>query len=116
MSTESIVVMLFWFILIFRITGAMTGFHTKREYWSLTVMGDAAGFIVNLLDLFGHAKGFWIDWDTLFLFIWARWFIKDYRMWKKHKDDDDDEHRHRRWSRAKSWLPKPKVKTIPQPI
>lgn len=110
----------FWVLVIFKITGILTGFLTKRERLSLDVMIDCAGFFINtsavIISFVKSDYGFFFYFDLVFEYLWTKWLIRDYRLWKKHKDDDDEDHRHRRWSRVKSWLPKPKTKALPQPI
>lgn len=103
--------LVFWIFQGVKVMGLFTGFSSKRELLSMSVVTSALGLIATFSYELVH-----FDWQFIFVPLWAFFLRSDYKRWKKHKDDDDDEHRKRRWSWAKNRLPKPETRTIPQPI
>jgi len=104
--------LVFWVFQFIKIVGMFTGFFTRREVLSLSVITSGLGLIGTLtwqiiegISIFGE----------FMVMVWSVLFWIDYKIWKKHKDDDDDDHRKKRWSRLRNKLPKPKTKAIPQP-
>lgn len=112
MNPTDAVWMMFWMFQAIKLMGIFTGFFSKREYYSLQLATSCLGLIGSVL--YELISGF--DWQLPFVGLWIVIARLDYKTWKKHKDDDDDEHRKKRWSWAKNLLPKPKTRTIPQPI
>lgn len=104
-----------WLFLVFWVMfSGVLGITTKKERLCAWVVLDAIG-VFAAVELFFESS----HWYSRF--IWAFMFLvnvnavrRDYQRWKN--TDDDDEWKKRRKSWAKSHLPKPVVKTIPQPI
>lgn len=111
MEFPSLLWLAFWGIQIMKILGMFTGFVTRRELLSMSVITSGLGLIATVSYELFHP-----DWQFIFVPLWAIFLRTDYKRWKKHKDDDDDEHRKKRYSWVKNHLPKPKTRTIPQPI
>jgi hypothetical protein len=76
-------------------------------------MIDIIAVIVSV-QAFLEAAHWWshVIW-ALFIYLNQKNTRRNYRRWKN--TDDDDEWKNRRKSWAKSHLPKPVVRTIPQP-
>lgn len=112
MRFDDMIWLTFWGFQFIKVCGMLTAFFSKREFFSLQLVTSSLGLIGAVS--YELLSGF--DWQFIFIPLWAFYVRLDYKAWKKHKDDDDDDHRKKRWSWVKNRLPKPEVRTIPQPI
>lgn len=111
MDLSSKIFLAFWGFQFIKVIGMVSGFLTRREVLSLSVITSGLGLVGTVV--YEILRG--LDWQEGFVVMWAVLFYLDYKNWKKHKDDDDNDHRKKRWVRLRNKLPKPKVKTLAQP-
>lgn len=104
-----------WLFLVFWLwLSAALGITTKKERLCIVVLIYVIAVVVSIQS-FLEAKHVYshLIWSG-FIFLNVRGLIDVYKRWKNTDDDDDWKHRRKSW--AKSHLPKPITKTIPQPI
>lgn len=111
----SVMVFPLWLFLMFWIgvSGAL-GLTTKKERLCAIVMVDVIATLVSIQAFF-EAAHWWshLIWSLLF-YVNQKSMRNNYKRWKNTDDDDDWKQRRKSW--AKSHLPKPVVRTIPQPV
>jgi hypothetical protein len=112
MDLSDKIFIVFWIIQFVKVIGMITGFLTRREILSLSVVTSGLGLLATVIWAVLDMSAF----GEIMIAVWSFLFWIDYKVWKKHKDDDDDEHRKKRWAGVRNKLPKPKTKAIPQPI
>lgn len=112
----NISVMLFpaWLFLVIwlMISGAL-GITTRKERLCMVVLIYVIAVVISI-QAFLEASHVYshVIW-ACFVFFNVSGLIDVYKRWKNTDDDDDWKHRRKSW--AKSHLPKPVTKTIPQP-
>lgn len=104
-----------WLFLVFWVfmSGAL-GITTKKERLTIYTLIDVIASGVSLENIFEshrwYSCGIWI----LFTYANVKTAIRHYKEWKNTDDDDDWKGRRKSW--AKSHLPKPVTRAIPQPV